>query len=324
MTKILTPGKWRGLATTSMHDRRFAILAFDQRGSYRRMLPEGTSYETAVQIKREVVVSLAPHVSAVLLDAIYGLPAALDMAGSSGLLMALEKSGYSGEATYRRVEFIEGWTVARIKRMGASAVKLLVYYHPASGALAEEIEDTVRAVAADCERHDLPLFLEPIVYSLEADVPTKSAAFARTRPEVVRETARRLSKTGADVLKLEFPMDAAFDDDERAWQEACEAVSEACDVPWVLLSAGVDFQTFERQARVACQAGASGFLAGRAIWKEAVRMPPQRRAEFLAGEAQDRIYILRQIVSRYARPWDDFYTPVMAADDWFLTYSASP
>lgn len=324
MTKTLSPGKWRGLKTTSTPDHRFAILAFDQRGSYRRMLPEGTSYEAAVQIKREVVVALAPHVSAVLLDAMYGLPSALDMAGSSGLLMALEKSGYSGDATCRRVDFIEGWTVGKIRRMGASAVKLLVYYHPASGALAEEIEDTVRGIAAECERHDLPLFLEPIAYSLDASVATASVEFARTRPEVVRETARRLSSTGADVLKLEFPVDAAFDGDEESWRAACEAVSEVCTVPWVLLSAGVDFETFERQAQVACRSGASGFLAGRAIWKEAVRMSPAERAAFLAGKARERVHRLREIVGQFARPWDNFYAPVAASDDWFTAYDSLP
>ena len=321
MTHTLTPGKWRGLKQTSTSHNIFTILAFDQRGSYRKMLPEGTSYETAVQIKTEVVATLSPHTSAVLLDAPYGLQPALSMSGASGLLMSLEKSGYSGDSTYRRLDFVDGWTVDKIKRMGASAVKLMVYYHPESGALAEELEEIVRQVAAECQQYDLPLFLEPMSYSLDANISKSSAAFAATRPHVVRETARRLSVLGADVLKLEFPNDAAFDGDQTAWQAACEAISEVCATPWVLLSAGVDFATFEIQTAVACRAGASGFLAGRAIWKEVVDLDAAGRMTFLKGTAVERTQRLAEIADQYARPWTEFYAPPTGGESWFADYA---
>ena len=73
---------------------------------------------------------------------------------------------------------------------------------------------------------------------------------------------------------MEFPYDIKFNQDRRAWRQACAELSEACAVPWVLLSAGVDFEQFKPQAQVACENGASGFLAGRAIWKEAAAMSP--------------------------------------------------
>jgi len=322
MTETLTPGRWRGLKTTSSDDHTFTILAFDQRGSYTKMLPEGTSYDAAVAIKREVVFSLSRHVSAVLLDPLYGLPASEDMAGNSGLLMALEKSGYTGDSTYRRVDLIEGWSVGKIKQMGASAVKLLVYYHPQAGALADEIEAFVAGVREECHRYDIPLFVEPVSYSLDSSVHKESAEFAKTRPEVVRETARRMSRLKPDILKLEFPVDAAFEDRQQSWQVACEAVSAVCDVPWVLLSAGVEFATFQEQTRVACRSGASGFLAGRAIWKECVTMTPQARARFLAETAVDRIHRLEESVINLARPWTDFYTPMTGGENWFQSYSS--
>jgi tagatose 1,6-diphosphate aldolase len=316
----LTPGKWRHLKQTSTDQHIFTILAFDQRGSYRRMLPDGTSYEAAVQIKRDVVVALSYHTSAVLLDPIYGLPAALDMAGTSGLLMSLEKSGYSGDSTYRQLAFTEGWTVSKIKRMGASAVKLMVYYHPDTGTLAEELEETIRQVAQECQYYDIPLFLEPMSYSLQAGVPKESAAFAETRPQVVRETARRLGGLGADVLKLEFPVDVAFNQDRSLWRSTCAAISEVCPIPWVLLSAGVDFEVFEEQVRIACETGASGFLAGRAIWKEAVVMSPEDRQRFLATTAVERLKRITDIASRLARPWTDFYASTASSDSWFKSY----
>lgn len=322
MAETISPGRWRGLKTTSTPGHVFTILAFDQRGSFTEMLPKGTSYDTAVQIKCEVVSALSAHASAVLLDPTYGLRPAMEMAGACGLLLALEKSGYSGDSTYRRIAFDEDWTVGKIKRMGASAVKLLAYYHPESGALAEEIEAAIRDLCATCHRYDLPIFVEPISYSLDRNLPKNSAVFARTRPAVVRETARRLSALGVDVLKLEFPADAAFDQDETSWQAGCEAISAVCRVPWVLLSAGVDFETFERQARVACRAGASGFLAGRAIWKEIAPLAPAERARFIVETATPRLKRLIEIAAGAARPWTDFYAPVAAEDDWFRSYGA--
>ena len=316
MKQTLTPGRWRGLRASSTPGSIFTILAFDQRDSYRKMLPKDASYELAVQIKQEIVVKLSDHVSAVLLDSEYGLGPALNMSGHTGLLMALEKSGYSGDSTYRRVAFYDDWSVAKIKQVGAAAVKLLTYYHPGSGPLAEEIEALIKQVADECHRHDIPLFLEPVSYSLDGAVPKDSADYARTRPAVVAETARRLSALNPDVLKMEFPVDAAFDSDQRSWQTGCDAVSAAATVPWVLLSAGVDFDVFAQQVLVACRAGASGYLAGRAIWKESVAMDADSRHAFLVRVALDRLARLNEVAAAHARPWSDFYEPIPATKDW--------
>ena len=321
MNVTLTPGRWRGLKVTSTSEHVFTIMAFDQRGSYVKMLPAGSSYEQAVAIKTEVVGQLSPHTSAVLLDADYGLLPAMQLHRNSGLLMALEKSGYTGDSTMRRADFDPDWTVAKMRLAGAAAVKLLIYYHPHSGALAEEIEGAISGILQDCHEQDLPLFVEPMSYSLDANVPTDSAEFAATKPEVVIETARRISALGVDVLKLEFPMNAAWDDDEEAWRAACEAVSAACSVPWVLLSAGVDFDIFDRQVRVACQGGASGYLGGRAIWKECAAMSPGQRHEFLLGTAMERVAQLNDHTLRYGRPWTDFYVLPESDREWYRRYA---
>ena len=320
MTTTLTPGRYRGLKSTSSAHHVFNILAFDQRGSYRKMLPTGSSVEDAVQIKQEVVVTLSDHVSAVLLDNTYGIPSAMHMRGGCGLMLSLEESGYSGDSTYRKLIFDDAWTVGKIKLMGGTAVKLLAYYHPGSGALAEEIEEVIAGVIAECHRHDLPLFLEPMSYSLDASFSKESAAFAETRPQVVIETARRLSKLKPDVLKLEMPHDAAYHSDQDAWRAACEQVSEVSSVPWVLLSAGVDFATFAEQTRIACAAGACGWLAGRAIWKESVVMTPAERTTFLRGTAIERTQRLNEIAEKHARKWTDFYAPPAGEAGWHKSY----
>ena len=44
-------------------------------------------------------------------------------------------------------------------------------------------------------------------------------------------------------------------------------------MPWVILSSGVDANLFGRAVRIAMAAGASGFLAGRAVWASVIGAP---------------------------------------------------
>ncbi len=322
MPNTLTPGRYRGLKATSLAEADvFGIIAFDQRGSYRKMLPPDTGYEQLVQVKSEIIDALSVDASAILTDPVYGLRPSMQMSPKAGLLLALEKSGYSGDSSYRRTELLPGWTPEKIRKAGASAVKFMVYYHPDSGALADELEALIRRVVADCHAWDLPVFLEPMSYSLDPAVSKDSAEFAAGRARVVIETARRLSGTGADVLKMEFPLDIQFNQDRGVWRAACHELSQASCAPWVLLSAGVDFEQFKPQVDVACQAGASGFLAGRAIWKEAAAMSTADRADFLQDIAADRLRQLLDIAAAEARPWSEFYAAPAPLENWYESYS---
>ncbi|MCY4146526.1 MAG: tagatose 1,6-diphosphate aldolase, partial [Chloroflexi bacterium] len=260
MPASLSPGRYRGLKNVSLPAAdAFGIVAFDQRGSYRKMMGGTASYAQLCQVKTEIISALSQSASAVLTDPVYGMAAALTMSPRAGLLLALEKSGYSGDSSYRKTELIPSWTPQKIRQAGADAVKFMVYYHPESGALAEKQEALIATVVAQCHACDLPVFLEPMSYSLDAAAPKNSAEFAETRPAVVIETARRLSRTGADVLKLESPHDIAHNPDESAWRAACEQVSEASAVPWALNIAGYYFAKFERLLREATAAAGSGF-----------------------------------------------------------------
>lgn len=320
MRTELTPGRYRGLKASGLAGRDvFGILAFDQRGSYRRMLP-GADYEQLARIKSEVSRVLSAKASAALLDPIYGMPAAMSMSGRAGWVLALEKSGYSGDSSWRRTELLAGWTAAKIRQTGANAVKLMVYYHPRHEALAAELERFIVAVVDDCHRLDLPIFLEPMSYSIQDGVAKDSPEFARQRPDIIIETARRLSRTGADVLKLEFPVDIQHVSAKAEWRRACRRLSDACAVPWTLLSAGVDFAQFKPQLRAACESGASGFLAGRAIWKESVAMGSAERAVFLRDVALSRLRQLLDIAEREGRPWTDFYQAPSFGEGWHETY----
>ena len=71
----------------------------------------------------------------------------------------------------------------------------------------------------------------------------------------------------------------------------------------MLLSGGVDDATFERQVRVACEAGASGVLVGRSVWAEAATMAPGDRAAFLGSEGRARLARLASLVDEVGAPW---------------------
>jgi tagatose-1,6-bisphosphate aldolase len=199
--------------------------------------------------------------------------------------------------------------------MGASMVKLLVYYHPDSTS-ASEIEGFIKQIGEESLKLDLGVMLEPLSYSLD---PQKKLTSAEKK-YVVTETARRLLYPGMDIVKLEFPLDIETDQDEDDWDKACREVSVASRVPWILLSAAVDYVTYVRQVTVACKAGASGAAVGRAVWKEAVNMPVEQRLDFLRTLGRDRLAKLSALCSALARPVTDFYPPVVVPFDWYRNY----
>jgi tagatose-1,6-bisphosphate aldolase len=176
-------------------------------------------------------------------------------------------------------------------------IKLLVYYHPDSPT-AGEIEAFVRQVVDECNCYDLGIMLEPLSYALAADMKLTSAE----KRYVVTETARRLTIPGVDVLKAEFPLDPMTDPLESEWAKACGEISSASRAPWILLSAAVDYETYLRQVKISCQAGASGIAVGRAVWQEAVRRTGQDRAAFLKEVALPRLERLTQVCAELGRP----------------------
>ena len=322
MTSI---GKIRRLQQCATPAGKFVMLALDHRNNLRRSLnpadPGSLTYEQMVAFKQQVAAELAPEATAVLLDPEYGAAQCIAtgaVPGQVGLLVAVEATGYTEAPTARRSQILPGWSVEKVARMGASGVKLLLYYHPDARHAAEQ-EALVREVGDACRAHDVPLFLEPLSFATD---PAAKKVPPAERQAVVIETARRLTPLGVDVLKAEFPLDVTAEPDEAAWGEACAELSAASVVPWVLLSAGVTFEQFERQTAVACQNGASGVLAGRAVWQEAADLPATARAAFLRTTAAKRMQRLARIISAYARPWTDFHPdlPDSVGEAWYKEY----
>lgn len=314
--QAISIGKLRGLQQISSSRGTFTALALDHRQNLRRANPAFAEDGQLSAFKLEVVGALAPQATAVLLDPEVSAAQAIaggELPGNLGLVVALESTGYTGEATARKAQIIPGWSVEKARRMGASAIKLLVYYHP-SAANRAEVEDFVSVVAQDCKKYDLALMLEPLSYSLQENTRLASAE----KREVVVETARRLTRLGVDVLKAEFPLDI-HDRDDSQWAAACAEISAASLTPWILLSAAVDFETFLRQVAAACEAGASGTAVGRAVWQEAVNLGGVERDLFLRTTARQRLARLSALCHALARPYTDFYTAA-APFDWYQAY----
>lgn len=314
--RLLSIGKLRGLQQISSKRGTFTALALDHRQNLRKANPAFMDDSKLSRFKLDVTRALAHRATAVLLDPEVSAAqaiAARAIPNNVGLVVAVESTGYAGDATARHTQIIPGWSVEKAKRMGAGAVKLLVYYHPDSPT-ANEIEDFTSRIAADCIQHDLVLMLEALSYSLDENKKLTSAE----KRYVVVETARRLTPLNVDILKAEFPLDVN-DLDESRWMEACKEISSASTVPWILLSAAVDYETFLRQVTVACYAGASGIAVGRAVWKEAVTMDGGERLKFLRTTAKYRISRLTSLCHALAKPYTDFYQANVPFD-WYKTY----
>ncbi len=318
-------GKWRGLQQCATARGALVTLALDQRGSLRQaMRPDAPASVTPAEMqafKTEVIGALSPHAPSVLLDPEVGAAQCIAsgaLAGSRGLVVAVEASGYEGEATARKSRLLNGWSIAKTRRMGASAIKLLIYYHP-DAPNAAQVEQFVAEVGAESIAQDIALLVEPLSYSVSSDPAKKTLSSAEKR-RVVIESARRLAPPGVDVIKAEFPLDVKQDPDTRIWAEACRELSAACAVPWVLLSAGVNYEVFLSQVVAACEAGASGVAVGRAVWKEAATQTPAERSAFLLGLAGERMRRVTALCDALAKPWTSFYAAPSPDERWFEAY----
>lgn len=318
-------GTLRGLDACASDKGKFSILALDHRNNLRRMLgpddPSAVTYEQMVDVKRAIVRAVSGTASGVLLDPEVGAAPVISegsLGHGAGLLVAVEATGYEGPATARVSRVQAGWSVGQIKRLGADAVKLLLYYNP-DAPNAEDQERLLIEIAEACADADIPLFLETLGFSVDG---ANSRLTDEDRRDVVVRTARRLTALGGDVLKCEFPYDASVTDRTR-WKEACAEIEESSSIPWAILSAGVDDATFEAQAEIACSAGASGVLVGRSVWKESVTMVGAERDAWLASEGVARMRRLVDIVEAEGRPWRE-RSPLLdqlePGPEWYLDY----
>lgn len=315
-------GKIRGLQQLANERGIFTMVAMDQRGSLKRMLdpehPDQVAWERMRDVKLDLATTFSRRASAILIDPEFGAAqgiAAGAIAGHCGLLVAVEWSGYEKLGEGRVAKLLDGWGVEKVRRMGATAVKLLVHYHPDHREAAERQRQTVAEVVRACDDQDIPAVVEAVSYGLGSPAE---------RPEIVVRTARDLVPLGIDVFKAEFPQDLRVDPDEAKAADWCQRLDEACGrTPWVILSAGAPMPIFERQVEIACRHGASGFLAGRALWQDGTKQPTSEgRRAYLSGQGLANFRTVAALARAHATPWTKKVGGVPQPEaDWYRGYA---
>jgi len=328
----LTPGKLRGLQRISNANGTLTMVATDQNSSMISMMKKATgtepTYAEVADAKVMLSRSLSPYCSGLLVDGYYGYwstVAANAVPASTGLLVRVEKSGATKNAAGAPCGEVEpGWSVAKIKRAGADAVKLLAQFEPAEYDSAERNFEFTRQIYNACIQHDILFLLEPIHFAYNGEKDDSPSKLARKANTVI-ESAKFLSRY-CDVYKSEFPGTFGTETDAQLIDNL-KKLNDACVKPWVLLSAGVDYDLYKKQVEMAMKAGASGILGGRAFWKEFFTYKtPAERQKFADTECVRRVKESDAIVktgtpwfAKYGLSTEDLHG-MRAAEGWHARY----
>ena len=335
----LTPGKLRGLQRICNDNGTLTMVATDQNNSMIKMMREAfkkkgdernPTYDEMVLAKNTLTRALAPLASAILVDGYYGAwnaMASFALPRNTGLLVRVEKSEVSTNDVGAPLgSFEPGLGVRKLKLMGCDAVKLLAQYEPSEPNSAEHQLQFVQQVYEDCKKWDILLLLETVAFPFSGEKKDDKKYLDR-KAETVIESARHLSRY-CDIYKAEFPGYLKRETDNQLIANL-KALNEASERPWVLLSAGVDYDDYKKQVQMAMECGASGILGGRAFWKEYFLQGEQAaREKFARGESATRVRELADLVREKATPWFRWYglTPdqvsgMYVAEGWHKRYA---
>jgi tagatose-1,6-bisphosphate aldolase len=274
----------------------------DQRNTLRRMFSAvgvDATDDDLVAAKADVARALTPLASGILFDPTYGVPAITGtgaLAATCGLLVAsepAERGNLGVEPITRRDPALDSrWVLSQ----GGDANKFFAQLRadrpaPAAGEpdLVAQCLQAVDEVVSDCREVGIPSVIENLVYPFEGEDFSGSR-----REDAIIEAARALNEIDCDLLKLEYP----------GSPEGCRRLADVLDRPWAVLSAGVPFDDFSEVLRIAFdEGGASGFIAGRSVWREALPLTGNQRERFLSEVACPRLERLVSVATERARPY---------------------
>src|SRR6476660_305585 len=266
------------------------MLAVDQREALRAMFAakqDGPVTDAQLtDFKVEAARALSPYASAILIDRQFGWDAVLAAgAVDPGCALIAAADAFTASDT----EFVADVAIdpdvdpATVRAQGASALKLLVLWRPD-----ESPEPRIALVdefVRRCRDNGLVSIVEPVSRG-----PRDGGAYDHEAG--IHAAARELGARGADLYKSEVPTHGKGTDAQI--QAGCAALTEAIAGPWVVLSSAVPADRFPDAVRLACGSGASGFLAGRAVWASVIGSPTMR--EDLGTVCADRLRRLADTV----------------------------
>ncbi|MEJ5902529.1 aldolase [Ochrobactrum teleogrylli] len=270
-----------------------AMLAIDQRESMRAMFAEKQSEPVTDKqlsdFKIQALQTLTPYASAVLIDRQFAWDRAVAekaVAPTCGMIAAMDHFIASPTEIVADVKIDEEVNPAKVKADGGVALKLLVPWRPdesAEGRLA-----MVADFVARCKAAGLISIIEPV---------SRGARDGRKFDlhEGIIAAARELGNTGADLYKAEVPLHGKGG--ESAVRAQCAELTKIINGPWVVLSSGVGPDEFPQAVEWACKEGASGFLAGRAVWRNTIGEKDVQKA--LSEDGVNRLKRLCDVVDKH-------------------------
>ena len=266
-----------------------------------------------------------------LIDAYYGAWSCIASGAigpQTGLLVRVEKSGGPKNKVGAPMGLIEpGWSVEKIKLMGADAVKLLAQFEPTEPHSAEHQFQLIEHVYTECIKHDILMLLETVAFPFGGEKKTDSS-FLNRKAATVIESARQLSRF-CDIYKAEFPGTMGHESDGQL-RDNLRALNAASERPWVLLSAGVDYPDYYKQVQMAIEARRVG-RPGRPCVLEGV-FPPGwgTGAEPVCRDhCLKRVADVNTLVREHGTPWFTRYgltkeslATVRATEGWHARYGS--
>jgi tagatose 1,6-diphosphate aldolase len=318
----ISAGKYWGMRRMADATGRFRMTAVDQRPPIKNPIraKRGTPqapWEDVAGFKELLIRELQVESSAMLLDPHYAYPRGVTMLDARlGLILTLEDSVFQETPGGRLSAEIDDWSVEKIKRAGGDAVKVLTWYRPdADPGVCAAQQDFTQRIGEACARYDIPFVFELLVYPLakDAEQTTEYVEMKTKQARLVIDSVRAFAdpRFGVDLFKLESPVPAGDVPEPgspgaAAVQALFDELDRAAGRPWVMLSAGAGMTEFRRVLHYAYGAGASGYLAGRAIWLEAFQRFPDWDGirDELRGAAVPYMRELNALTGTMARPWD--------------------
>jgi sulfofructosephosphate aldolase len=261
----------------------FLMVAMDQRESLRTMLAEhghAATPERMARFKVAVARELSSHASGFLIDRDHA--ASVAPLVPHGLILAVDRLVQEPGAPVEDTTLDEEATIPP----GAVALKLLVIWRD-DARRTERLEMSRRFVEL-ATKHAVLSVLEPVVRTAEEE-----------REDAIVEAARELGAVRPSLYKCQVPLYGRGDPEEITRRAG--AVDAVLPCPWVVLSQGVDPADFPRAVEAACKGGASGMLAGRAVWTGTLGADDP--TELLRQQSVPTLQRLAAIVDAHGRPW---------------------
>ncbi len=248
----------------------FAMLAVDQREAMRSMFVTAgakppVADQTLTDFKVNAAKILSPFASAILVDQQFCYRQVVEqraVAQSCATIVAADAFIPGNGIPVDSVEIDRQVDAQAVRDNGGKALKLLVLWR--SDEDPQQRLDMVKDFNHLCHAHGLLSIIEPVVRP-----PRRGDNFDREK--AIIDAAKELGDSGADLYKVEMPLHG--NGPQAALLAASRKLNEQISMPWVILSSGVDEKLFPRAVSVAMTAGASGFLAGRAVWSSVVGLP---------------------------------------------------